>query len=773
MVTEQNNIHINQFNEGMDSDTSLSELKNTKYARGLNVRITDCKRQTDDGSIQPEEKDGVLGPVSVNVSTLRGKFTEDDTIVDCIFKTVICGNTTLILYKTHKNDNYYINVAKIQPVDSVSASYNLIFLFRILGDYKNTKNISVVLNKEIESVLKLYIADGIHSIMQINVSDTDYIKKIISKESKEDAIGYIKPEHIEQNSFFPVKKAIINNTISGQLKTSQVQYTYRFYKKYGIKSKLAPLTNKIQVISNNKDIEKGNAEDTITTIGFQIVIPDIYNTDIITESYKNIFDHYQLYRIQYLKANQTPEIHLISDGLLQDNLVINDITQDSLQTLSLEEYTSLDGQSIIPQVIEQNQNYLFLGNIKDKTTFVIRHEDVDNGVSDGDSKIGEVADFSTYSITAEDNGNNYYIYTDGSDNDYAAIIPNNTDINNTISTIKSHIISKGLNTDNVYNSYSDINRYKTYNIGNKPDYNKTDKIGYQSMFTPFYDSSTRSGEYYVGGFNNLIQWRLISFDFSVSQQDIPHTDPNLKLMKYICYDTEHDKLILKNTNNSLSNFINNKNITCNKNSIYNQINDANTDVYSDIFTSSLIRSLKRGETYRYGIVFYDKNGNKSNVYFIADIKIPFIGDFDIHDGASIRPIGIEFSLNTSQTYLRKYNIVGYEIVRCAKPDTYTKNIKQCVLAKPIIQSASNVKSNNGENAATVIGSTKLKTPFYSSGILTSQPLRYFWEEYKSEEQDKYGFTIAMILACNNITIPKCWYHDSNIQNNYKYTVALL
>lgn len=804
MATEQNNIHVNQFNEGMDSDSTISELKNTKYTLGLNVRITDSKRQADDGSIQPEEKDGVLGPVSINTSTLQGNFTGDDSTIDCIFKTVTCGTTTLILYKTHKNSNYYINVAEIQSVDTTSASYKLTFLFRILGDYKNTKNISVVLNKELNSVLKLYIADGIHSIMQINVLDNDYIKNITNKESVNDTVGYIKPEHIEQNSFFPVKKAIINNKISGQLKTSQVQYTYRFYKKYGIKSKLAPLTNKIQVISNNKDIEKGNAEDTNTNIGFQIVIPDIYNTDVITESYKNVFDHYQLYRIQYLKANQNPEIHLISDGLLQDNLKINDITQDSLQVLSLDEYSALDGQSLVPQVIEQNQNYLFLGGINDKTSFTLYYKD---GVNDATNEDGDqVIDFSTYSVTTvDDAGKSYYIYTDGSGVDYSALISTDGNIKDTINQIKSEIKAKGLNPDNVYNSYTDINKYKIYSINDisYTDAYKNPDIGQQSMFTPFYNSNNRSDTYYVGGFNELIQWRLVTFEFMSSDKDIDASA--LTQMKYMYYNTATKKLDLKSTDNTLSSYIREKNI----NIADNYFSD-NDYLYKDIYTSSLVRSLKRGETYRYGIVFYDKYGNKSNVYFIADIKVPFIGDFDIDQNGRILPIGVEFSLNTSHSYLKLHNIVGYEIVRCDKPEVYTRNIRQCVLAKPIIQSARSVKYNgDGVNTATPIG-VKLDTPFYASGILSSQPLRYYWKEYTNENDgikesgyiwnelkqpwpnDVYGETrcnqtifqlfnpqflynretqIDIVNTASNIQLLKYIYSDKTISDIHNFDVA--
>jgi hypothetical protein len=84
--------------------------------------------------------------------------------------------------------------------------------------------------------------------------------------------------------YFPSDKAIINGTISGRLKTQQVQYTYRFYKRFGIFSKIAPLTNKIHIINSNRDTEQGNAENTTTAIGMSLSI-------MINEDIRKIFDH--------------------------------------------------------------------------------------------------------------------------------------------------------------------------------------------------------------------------------------------------------------------------------------------------------------------------------------------------------------------------------------------------------------------------------------------------------------------------------------------------
>jgi hypothetical protein len=64
----------------------------------------------------------------------------------------------------------------------------------------------------------------------------------------------------------------IDRTVDGSLKTSQVQYTYRYYNKFGITTQLAPLTNKIQVIDPNRSKETGNAQDTQTSIGFSLTI---------------------------------------------------------------------------------------------------------------------------------------------------------------------------------------------------------------------------------------------------------------------------------------------------------------------------------------------------------------------------------------------------------------------------------------------------------------------------------------------------------------------
>ena len=85
-----------------------------------------------------------------------------------------------------------------------------VFNSGINNDYITEKDrFSVVINKETSDIIKLYIADGKHEIMMININDIDYYKnnKIIVDE-------------LISNHLFPAKQIQIYKKIYGQLKTS-------------------------------------------------------------------------------------------------------------------------------------------------------------------------------------------------------------------------------------------------------------------------------------------------------------------------------------------------------------------------------------------------------------------------------------------------------------------------------------------------------------------------------------------------------------------------
>jgi hypothetical protein len=113
------------------------------------------------------------------------------------------------------------------------------------------------------------------------------------------------------------------------------------------------------------------------------------------------------------------------------------------------------------------------------------------------------------------------------------------------------------------------------------------------------------------------------------------------------------------------------------------------------FISGLLRGYKRGETYRFGIIFYTTKGEATFVEYIGDIKFPDISEEDSVNNASGTPyfplsqadpdtpqftiaynLGIQFSLDFSTCPDLLSNITGYQIVRVQRTDTDKRRLTQ-------------------------------------------------------------------------------------------------
>lgn len=304
MATEQNNTRINTFTDGMNTDVAYDSMKNSQYIYAINLRPYTTSKINGPQDIAAYGKYGVLTPVYHIDNIFNDVYTEYKGFIDIkpstISKIITSGDINILIY-IYKGLIYLYKISIPDEKEiSTAYKYNREFLCFIDTGISDLKNISAVLQYETDRVTNLYLADGKHKIMIINVVDTDYIKSL------RDADGKINIDYISQNMYFPKKAVKYRAITSGQLKTSQVQYTYRFYKKYGVTSKLAPLSRKFQVINPSRDTEIGCSEDSITSIGLQLQID-------INENISQ-FDRIQVYRIQYVKPNQNANIDLIYDG---------------------------------------------------------------------------------------------------------------------------------------------------------------------------------------------------------------------------------------------------------------------------------------------------------------------------------------------------------------------------------------------------------------------------------------------------------------------------
>lgn len=383
---KQGNIFINTFNGGMNSDTSFASVPNTQYSCAINVRQINGKDYFDSNEAQVEEKQGIIAPITYkNKEIVFGEVPIGSTSNISgpeflyILNTFTIDDRIIILYKSRYEmygKQYYLISVATGP-DKNDNYPGKLFLSRRFSIcdfddpefYKNVKNVSASIHKETDSVINLYLCDGKHQLMQINISESakEYINRLceISVNHDRDHIGQglayiIDTKYIQNNNYMPNKPVIVGQT-SGNLKTGQVQYACVLYKKHGIQSCLSLLTNKIQIISNNRTRKQGCAEDTDSGIGIKLEVSVDYNQS-------DLFDMCKIYRIHYIKPGQTPEVHTVCDTNMGSSVIHIDTGTTSLEKLSLEELQSNYQQRIIPGVFTYNSQYGIVGDITDDTT---------------------------------------------------------------------------------------------------------------------------------------------------------------------------------------------------------------------------------------------------------------------------------------------------------------------------------------------------------------------------------------------------------------------
>lgn len=146
----------------------------------------------------------------------------------------------------------------------------------------------------------------------------------------------------------------------------------------------------------------------------------------------------------------------------------------------------------------------------------------------------------------------------------------------------------------------------------------------------------------------------------------------------------------------------------------------NNYMYSDPGISYYARSLRRGETYRYGIVYYNIKGESSGVTHVTDVyvgekngddhglsnlKNTFTFDSDSKYELEVHPIGVKF-----KNIPMPAGAYAYEIVRCRRQFSDMHNISQGVIARPVTKYVY-------DHSASTMNKSDIHTP---TGFLTMQ-----------------------------------------------------
>lgn len=356
MATNENLQQINTFTGGMNSDTSDALLKNDQYRLARNLRL----------STETDENEGELHVMQgLKHKWLIQNSTDVIAITSCRQYIITVYNTSsgwcIGVTDTTKNDG---NKCIFGPCKDQ------------LGEHLSTKTIF-----ESDKNVKLYIADGLNSLMAIN------IVKEIESNAVQTNINYLIGYATSQ-----LTSPIVSNLRreNGTLPGGKIQWAYTLYNEGLGETTLSPLSSPTQIYRWDAIVETRTNEsgESVTHGNYDVGIPSgeasTSSADITIPIAKSIpLSKIRLYRISYVKDKQDPQIDIVCDTYIDKHINTNIDQQkypeysrskynfititdsgDELQQISSTEFKELMNLGIIPKFIESKDNRLFAGNIK-------------------------------------------------------------------------------------------------------------------------------------------------------------------------------------------------------------------------------------------------------------------------------------------------------------------------------------------------------------------------------------------------------------------------
>lgn len=442
------------------------------------------------------------------------------------------------------------------------------------------------------------------------------------------------------------KPPVFEEYVPGKIEFGVVSYCYQLYNRYGIHTGASIQCQQIPIGNydfGNRYVKCGGKQGAISNCGVKISIQ-------IPRDYWHL-DYIKVFRVQYTQNGQMPIVSVIYDAKVNFNeqdsteLIINDVGNDPIENISVEELNSLQGVRIIPNSLTSKDGFLFAANTKTIQTTI---KDFDKW----DARAFRF-NYENKSTVTDVNGDNSFIidaHEHDIEDDSVAVPP--------------------FDHDCYDGTYNNINKEASL---------------YSANFV--FDSKYQ----WVGGSGKNIEWRFV-ISSQVEDSCIKETDKNNTRKIGTLYNYSQKENVQQNNV-----FYIDKDF---KPSI---IEKAEFDPGINKNTW-LIKSLRRNEIYRYGIVLYDKYCQASPVKWIADIRTPNVTEegFQLMSSNTIvngkryelviRNLGIQFKVKSLPE-----GCTGYQIVRCARHESDIATISQGVLSSPVSNAYSRQYEANSDD----------------------------------------------------------------------------
>ena len=421
--------------------------------------------------------------------------------------------------------------------------------------------------------------------------------------------------------------------IGGVLPAGKVQYFIRVFHKGGSASLMSPGSAMIPIAK----------DPSITAANGLLECQNSQNGVRLTVDVSNIpsyFDNVQVYKATYTSDSSEPVITLVSESSFYGSVItISDSGNSNSNQLSTDEFvSSLVGAVNSPKVMQNFGNYLFLGNITEKK-FELDDEESENWYDTRAYRCNSSGKVKLDSITADSLTLDIDAIVSGQ-----VKVPYNHDC---INPINAHIGVK------------------------------------ESSATDGYFYGKGNGTYFLGGSGPNVSYRFVYGEIAPTNVKSSNGKLNNNVYLYEGSANTTKGIILKYGNGD--------------NSTHAVLaNVPRTPNYSDPATCTALTGYQRDEVYAFGVVFYNKQGLKSSVHWIADIKMPSATESYLYDNTLIYPfcpatssqnypgsnidligyaLGIEFTFKNLPEEVSRY-----EIVRCDRSAIDRTIVSQGILS---------------------------------------------------------------------------------------------
>lgn len=528
----------------------------------------------------------------------------------------IIGTTTIndIGVVITKLNNGYNNIYRIDKDD---AEFNqvLVLSAKLNLCVNADARLSIVANYEDKDNIKIYFTDGESNIKVVNIMDMQYSNVDVNPSTFDITPGaFLKPFKFAGNG-------------TGNLPSGKVQYCYQLFNTYGSETITSPLSPLVHLTNSdtfqNSQIYQGTLSKDSTNKSCIITI-DNQTTN---------FNRIRIIRILYTDNNSIPKISIIDELNIDQkisNFIYNDSGNSELSELTLEEFNNLYIRQFTAKTLAKLDNRLFAANITDYTW--------------------DVDDYDTRAYRLSEGG---WLY-----------------------------LSSNKENDNIWMKITDRNQFKDIPLDHdciNPYNNKQDISGGGSQENGKYVYSANfwNGVRTIGGSGLNIDYNftITLMALSDAQQSEFRMDNNTSMnVSPIYYNGTGVKSIA----------------TCEPNSdvvykdgydtVYITNESDNTQRipnYADPGIAANLCGYRRDEVYRFGIIFYNKNGNNSPVHWIGDIRMPHASEVPIIKQEQHRlyanVLGIKFEVRNLPE-----DVEAYEIVRCQLNNEDKTILTQCI-----------------------------------------------------------------------------------------------